>query len=343
MLFCLMLQGKSRCVAPSFGLAGQAHAWLPDLTQLVEWIAAPMLEQQQWEEQQQQELEQQQQQQALSLAAVRAGNEITAATASAAAGGLSKVPLPVASPAKLQLQQSTELVDDASTTAAAAALAAAVAAYVDAGAAASAGTNADAGAEVVGSIWPDGTASDSAGAQADSCQTPAAAVAAAAATSAAPQPAVVGADGSNTAAVLQQQAANASIAATSKQPLEQPPPLQQQQQQQEEEEDLDVSLNACLDFRSDMPAAPASGTAAPAVNNDSSSSSRAPAELLLPGTVGSRDSSGCGGYAHGAGDSLDGTNGPGGGCYAAEQVRVKFSRFENSLFSGSGQDHGDSI
>jgi hypothetical protein len=87
-----------------------------------------------------------------------------------------------------------------------------------------------------------------------------------------------------------------------------------------------------------MPAAPASGTAAPAVNNDSTSSSRAPAELLLPGTVGSRDSSGCGGYAHGAADSLDGS-----GCYAAEQIRVKFSRFENSLFSGSGQDHGDSI
>jgi hypothetical protein len=158
--------------------------------------------------------------------------------------------------------------------------------------------------------------------------------------------AAVGAATSSTVAVAKHQlgfgsAASASNATTNMQPVQQPP--QQQQQQQQQEEDLDVSLAACLDFKADKPAAPASSTAATAVNPDSSCS-RAPAELLLPGAVGSRDSSGCGGYAHGiVGDSLDGAGGPGSGCYAAQQMRVKFSRFENSLFSANDHDHGDGI
>lgn len=44
---CCLLQGKSQCVAPATGLVMQSKAFLPDLSQLIDWMAAPLLPQQQ--------------------------------------------------------------------------------------------------------------------------------------------------------------------------------------------------------------------------------------------------------------------------------------------------------
>jgi hypothetical protein len=320
------LQGKSRCVAPSFGLAGQAHAWLPDLTQLVEWIAAPLLEQQMWE----QEEEEQQQQQVMpappqadynsvGLAASSAATTMPAvqaltpaAPAAVAAAGSGQVLQPSIAPAKLELQQFGKI-DDSLTAAAAEALAAVVAAYVEAN---SGGGAAEATAQET-EVATQAVAASAGPADSAAVRTAA--------------PANAAANDSSAVTVTRQPAAYSPSASPKSTAVAS---MQQQQQQEAEEEDLDVSFNACF---------PVPISAAPAGGSDSSgSSSRAPAMLLrLPGAAASRDSSMCGhvGMQCDAADSLDGASGPVAACYAAQQLQVKFSRFDNSLFSENGQQH----
>jgi hypothetical protein len=314
------------------------------LTQLVEWIAAPILEQQLWEEEQQQ---QQQQQQVLpaSTQAVGSGTVLPAAPAALAAperqaAGIGKVPLPGASAATLQ---QPEKIDDASTAAAAEALAAAVAAYVDASAASSTAADAAAHAGLDGSSADLCAAPAPAAARMGNYQvtdaTAAAAAAAAASTAASPAAphsagdsidAGMAANSSNPAAVMQQQVDPSRPAPSST------ATASLQQQQLDEEEDLDVPFNACLD----MLAAPAHAASSTVPASSSDGCSRSPAVLQLPGATASRDSSSCRNM-HGLTDSLDGASGLAAGCYAEQQVRVRFSRFENRLFSG--EDPGDNI